>query len=234
MAPAFGLAGQVAGCALAGAGLMQLVRAAGLTGGASGWLAASALYLAAAGAVLLLMRRFYPHDRIGGCNAVTLLRGALVCALLPPLLAGNAAGVAVAATGAAALALDGVDGWLARRSGLASGFGARFDIEVDSALALILSLHVLAGTPVGAEVLLLGLTRYGFVLAGALWPGLAAPLPQRFRRKLVCVLQLAALVLLQLSLLPEGAAIWLTRAAAATLLWSFAVDLLWLRRQSRA
>ena len=42
-----------------------------------------------------------------------------------------APGVGPAALVAAALSLDAVDGWLARRCGVASRFGARFDLEVD-------------------------------------------------------------------------------------------------------
>ncbi|PHQ72091.1 MAG: CDP-alcohol phosphatidyltransferase [Paracoccus sp.] len=223
---------QLAICALTGVAMMQLCRHGGAEGNATGWWIASALYLAGSGAVLMLMRRFYPHSRIGGCNAVTLLRAALVAALLPPLAAGEAAGLTVAVIGGAALALDGVDGWLARRSGLASGFGARFDMEVDASLALILSLHILSGTKVGAEILLLGLTRYVFVAAGVVWPALTAPLPPRFRRKLICVVQLATLVLLQLPALPADLTIWLARLTGAALLWSFAVDIRWLWRHA--
>ena len=131
---------------------------------------------------------------------------------------------------ATALALDGLDGWLARRSGLASAFGARFDMEVDAALALILALHALAGTAVGPEVLLLGLARYAFVAAMAPWPWLARPLPQRFRRKAVCVLQLAALIVLLLPPLPPEAAVTLARIATVALAYSFGADILWLAR----
>ena len=35
--------------------------------------------------------------------------------------------------------LDLVDGWVARRTGTASPFGARFDLETDAALILVLS-----------------------------------------------------------------------------------------------
>ncbi|MDB6177753.1 CDP-alcohol phosphatidyltransferase family protein [Paracoccus sp. Z330] len=223
---------QVMACAMAGLAVMQLCRLGGAAGDAADWWIASALYLAGSGVVLMLMRRFYPFSRIGGCNAVTLIRAALLAALIPPLLAGDAAGLTVAVIGGVALALDGVDGWMARRSGLASAFGARFDMEVDAALALILSLHVLSGTAVGAEILLLGLPRYMFVAAGALWPVLTAPLPQRFRRKLICVVQLATLVLLQLPALPGDLAIPLARLAGAALLWSFAVDIRWLMRHA--
>ncbi|MDP5308197.1 CDP-alcohol phosphatidyltransferase family protein [Paracoccus spongiarum] len=218
----------LARAALAGLALMLACRAAGLPGGAAGWAAAAALYLAGVAAVARLMRRHYPHDRLGPGNLVTLLRGALVAALLAPLAGGAASGLPVALLGGLALALDGVDGWLARRSGLASDFGARFDVEVDAALALILSLHALAGGGIGAEVLALGVMRYGFVAAGAAWPWLRAPLPPRRSRKAICVVQLAALLVLQLPGLPVEAAVWLTRGAAAALAWSFAVDVLWL------
>ena len=43
---------------------------------------------------------------------------------------------------AVALALDGVDGWWARRTGTCSAFGARFDMEVDAFLILVLSVYV--------------------------------------------------------------------------------------------
>lgn len=227
-----GLPLHLAICAMTGVAVMQLCRHGGAAGDWTGWWIASVLYLAGSAAVLMLMHRFYPHSRIGGCNRVTLLRAALVAALLPPLVERDAAGVTIAVIGATALALDGVDGWMARRSGLASAFGARFDMEVDAALALILSLHILWGTGVGAEILVLGLTRYVFVAAGLVWPALTAPLPQRFRRKLICVIQLATLILLQLPMLPTDLAIWLTRLAGTALLWSFAVDIRWLWRHA--
>lgn len=224
------LAGPLAITALAGLGVIQTCRLAGLSGDQPAWLLASLLFLLGTLATAILIRHHYPHQRLGACNVITLLRGALVCALLAPLASGAAAGWGVAAVGGLALALDGVDGWLARRSGLASAFGARFDMEVDAALALVLSLHILSGTVVGAEVLLLGTIRYGFVAAGRFLPWLTGPLRPRFRRKLVCVIQLATLVLLQLPELSADQAIWLARAAAVALVWSFAVDIAWLWR----
>lgn len=203
----------------------------GLGGTARGQLAAAAVFLLVCWAVALLVRRGYPHRRLGACNVVTLMRAALVCALLVPLAGGQPAGWGVAAVAAVALVLDGVDGWLARRSGLVSRFGARFDVEVDAALALVLSLHVLAGTPVGAEVLALGLIRYGFVLAGAVWPWLAAELPFSERRRRICVLQIATLIVLQTPLLAPDHAALLARLAAAAVIWSFAADIRWLRER---
>ena len=39
-----------------------------------------------------------------------------------------------------AVVLDGVDGWVARRTGTASAFGMRFDMETDAALILVLAI----------------------------------------------------------------------------------------------
>lgn len=199
-----------------------------LGGSAAGLRGAVAVFLLICLTVAVQMRRGYPHQRLGACNAVTLLRAALASALLSPLIGGQATGWAVAGVAGIGLMLDGLDGHLARRSGLASRFGARFDMEVDAGLALVLSLHILAGTAVGAEILVLGLIRYGFVLTGLAWPWLRADLPDRRRRKAVCVLQIAVLILLQTPLPSRDGAIILARLAAAALIWSFAVDIRWL------
>jgi len=175
----------------------------------------------------------YPHSRFGACNAVTLLRAGLGASLLTPLLTGDpAAGPwsdwVVVGVAVIALSLDGVDGWLARRSGLASSYGARFDMEVDAALALILALHALADGLVGPVVLLLGLMRYAFVAASYPLPWLSAPLPESFGRKLVCVIQIAALIALQLPFLTVPVAQWIAFGAVLALLWSFGRDTIWL------
>jgi len=68
-------------------------------------------------------------------------------------------------------------------------------------------------------------------VAGALVPWLRAPLPERFRRKAICVVQLGALIVLQA---PVVAAPWSDALAAAVcglVLWSFAIDILWLHRR---
>lgn len=225
------ISAQVAASAVLGMFSMQALRLGGIAGTSGGWLAASALYLGCCGMILMQMRRCYPHDRIGGGNAVTLLRAALVCGLLAPLAAGQAAGWVVAAAGLLALVLDGVDGWLARRAGLVSRFGARFDMEVDAAFALVLALHVWRAGDLGPGILLLGAMRYLFVAASWAMPWLGAGLPQRFRRKAICVLQLAALIVLQTPLLSAwtaGILAWLATAAVGL---SFALDIRWLWRR---
>ena len=65
---------------------------------------------------------------------------------------------------AVALALDAVDGWVARRTGTVSELGARFDMEADAFLILVLSGFV--ADSLGGWVLAIGLMRYAFVAAG--------------------------------------------------------------------
>lgn len=187
-------------------------------------------YIAMATVFGLVLQARYPHRVLGLCNVVTLLRLVLVAALLAPLFTPAAQPWTVFWLAALALALDGVDGWLARRSGLVSDFGARFDVEVDSALALVLALHALAAGKAGIAVLLLGLIRYVFVLAGLVLPWLRAPLPPRFGRKAVCVLQLAVLIALQLPFVTSPVSDLLVLVAAAALVHSFGRDIAHLYR----
>lgn len=175
-----------------------------------------------------------PQTRFGAANALTLARGAAACALTG-FLAGplDAPLLWVAALMAlTCIALDGVDGWLARRLATASPFGARFDMEVDAALMLILGLLLVASGTLGAWVLLIGLARYLFVVAGWLVPALRAPLPYSDRRRAVCVFQGIALAV---ALIPDLPAYVANHVAVAGLLatsWSFGIDILYLLRSA--
>src|SRR5205085_11367040 len=82
-----------------------------------------------------------------------------------------------------ALALDAVDGWVARRTSTAGTLGARFDGEVDAFLILVLSVYV--AQSLGVWVIAIGLARYVFLAAGWVRPWMRAPLPERFWRKVV-------------------------------------------------
>ena len=185
---------------------------------------AGGAYGAGTALAMALIRRGYPHADLGLCNVVTLARLALAAGLLAPLVAPGGAW-SVFGLALVALSLDGVDGWLARREGRVSDFGARFDMEVDAGLALILALNAWSAGPLGAAVLLLGVVRYAFVGAARALPWMAAPLPERFGRKVVCVVQIAALIALQATALALG--------AGAALVWSFGRDVLWLWRARR-
>jgi phosphatidylglycerophosphate synthase len=185
----------------------------------------------AVGAVLavVLMRRGFPHPELGSGNLVTLARMALVAALLAPLV-GIAPPWSVVAVATLALVLDGLDGWLVRREGRVSSFGARLDMEVDSALALIVALNVWAAGITGPLILVIALPRYVFVAAGYLLPWLHQPLPERFGRKVVLVVQVAALITLVSPVPPDWLIVPVVVGVAGALLWSFGRDILWLWR----
>lgn len=189
---------------------------------------AAAVFLAGRGLVLT-----YPHDIFGLCNTVTLGRAALVALLFGATMAPREAMAwLVFGIGAVALAMDGIDGWLARRSGLESDFGARFDMETDAALGAVLSLWLLLLDITGIEVLALGFMRYGFVAASVIDPRLRAPLPPSLRRKTICVVQIGALLVLAFPLLPDNLIVPVSSAAVAALTYSFAADVLWLERRT--
>lgn len=174
----------------------------------------------------------YEHDVFGLCNTVTLLRATLVSFLFGTLFSADSVSPwLVCGVGSLVLALDGVDGWLARRTGLQSGFGARFDVETDAALAAILAVWLMISGTTGLEVLVLGFTRYAFVLAGCALPRLRADLPSAFRRKLICVIQIGTLILLTVPVFPAHFVTLLSVGASMALCYSFAVDLRWLLRQ---
>jgi phosphatidylglycerophosphate synthase len=123
-----------------------------------------------------------------------------------------------------------VDGWLARRGGHVSDFGARFDMEVDGVLALVLALLAYAGGHAGALIVLLGVPLYLFRVAQIALPWLRGDLPPRFSRKLVCVVQIAVLIAVLVPPVSRPVADLLAAVAAAGLLWSFLVDIRWLWR----
>jgi phosphatidylglycerophosphate synthase len=139
--------------------------------------------------------------------------------------------LAVAATGA--LVLDGVDGWIARRNGMTSRFGADFDLEVDCLFMLGLALLVYRTGQVGVWVLSNGLMRYLFVAAGWLQPTLAAPLKPLRRRKVICAVQGAVLIATLAPIFPPEIAPPLCLAGLALLTYSFGADILALARAKR-
>jgi phosphatidylglycerophosphate synthase len=175
----------------------------------------------------------HPYKTFGGANWVTTARAALVALVAAaigearlPVIAAVAADLAIVAT-----LLDGLDGWLARRSGMSSAFGARFDMEVDA--LLIMALAVLAWThgKAGAWVIASGLLRYLFVAAGWIWPWMERPLEPSRRRQTVCVIQIVALIAVMLPAVTPPLSTVIAAAALAVLAASFLVDTWWLALQ---
>ena len=188
-------------------------------------------------AVTLLAAGPERRRNFGAANRITLLRGALTAILSGAAAAGPALDTDhfwIATGGAVfALALDGVDGWIARRTGQADAFGARFDMEVDALLILVLSVLLWTGNRAGIWVLVAGLLRYAFVLAGRAWPWVARPLPPRRRRQAACAAGVALLTAALVPALPAGIATAAAATGTALLAASFAIDLAWLVRATR-
>lgn len=180
-----------------------------------------------------LYRQHHPHARFGAANYVTLVRALLVAglgALATWHPEPRTAWIAGWTAGAIA-ALDGLDGWLARRTNLSSTFGARFDMETDAALLLVLSVLVWRYDKAGPWVLLIGLMRYLFVGAAWVLPWLGGPLTPTWRGKAIAVIQMVTLAIVLV--LPPTIASSAAAAALALLVWSFAVDIARLWRARR-
>ena len=106
--------------------------------------------------------------RFGPANVVTLVRaslGQVVAALVAASFAGLDHRTLLMWLTALALALDAVDGRVARRTRSVTPLGARFDMEADA--FLILALSVAAVPVVGWWVLAIGFARYALFARGA-------------------------------------------------------------------
>ncbi len=199
-------------------------------------LTATAVFAALMAAVVLVTGDEQQHLPFGPADCVTIVRAILVA--LAAGVIGHPATPAVlwSVVGLTTVvgALDGLDGWLARRTRTASAFGARFDMETDALLILVLSVLVWQHEKAGAWVLLCGLMRYGFVAAGWLLPWLARPLRSTWRGKAVAVGQVVGLSVALAPVVPVLPSAVAAASALAALAWSFAIDVRWLSHQSRA
>jgi phosphatidylglycerophosphate synthase len=192
----------------------------------------------AAGAIVVVSRisHHHPFPRFGAANTATLLRMSLaagVAGFIGETPSARIAWLAAAAITVVAL-LDGLDGWIARRRHEQSTFGARFDMETDAALILILSALVWLHGKAGIWVLACGLMRYGFVAGGWILPWMAGPLRSTLRGKTVAIAQFVGLGVALLPVVRTPASTIVAAVTLALLVWSFAIDIAWLKRQATA
>ncbi|MFC4261126.1 CDP-alcohol phosphatidyltransferase family protein [Marinobacter lacisalsi] len=221
---------------LAGLGLATLLALTGSMLDLPAVSVAVAGLLYASLALLLITGLALSGSCFGPADRVTLGRAVLVLFLTsltvqPGLLQQHAWPYALLCL--TALLMDGADGYVARRTGTASPFGARFDMELDAFFILMLCLAVMVLGKAGPWVLLIGLMRYGFVMAGWCWKWLSHPLPESFRRKTVCVWQLVTLMVALLPPTPGLLARSSLIIALILLSWSFAIDSRYLYQQTR-
>jgi phosphatidylglycerophosphate synthase len=214
---------------LATAALLGVVSAtAGL--GAVGWI--TGLVTGSAAAVLLITARMR-SDRptIFPADWVTLTRMLLIAGvtgLVADSFGRPASITALVTLSAVALALDAVDGQVARRTDTATALGARIDGEVDAFLILVLSIEV--SRDYGGWVLVIGAARYAFLLAGWLIPWLRAPLPPRYWRKVVAAVQGVVLTVAASGVTSRLVGIIAVAVALLLLAESFGRDVIWLYR----
>ncbi len=202
--------------------------------GATGW----GVGAACATVLALLVPRALGRvgrDTLLPADLVTLTRSLLACAaaaLTAQALPGPPSPGPLLLLALPALALDAVDGRVARRTGTVSSFGGRFDGEADAFLILVLALA--AAPTVGWWVLALGLARYVFGAAGWALPWMRRQLPPRYWRKVVTGTVGVALTAVAADVLYSRLAVILAVVALLLITESFGRDVWWLWRSRPA
>lgn len=223
--------GPVAGLVAQFALLAGLAGAVGL--GPLGWLVGIAYGAFTCGALIRGLRRS-GSAQLGPADRVTLSRAVLaggVAALVADSYERSAPVEVMVGLTVVALVLDAVDGRIARRTGTTNAFGARFDMEVDSFLVLVLSIHVMPS--VGGWVLAIGAMRYALLVAEWVLPWLRRAVPPRPWRKVVAAIQGIVLVVATADVLPRSLMAAAVAASLALLVESFGRDVVWLWQQHR-
>jgi phosphatidylglycerophosphate synthase len=194
-----------------------------LQAGPWGWLAGLVFAAVMCGALAAGLARSGATS-LGPANLVTLGRAALTGGVTALVAEGRPA-TWVVTVAAIALAMDFVDGQVARRTGTASRLGARFDMEIDAFLLLVLSWYV--ALALGWWVVAIGAWRYLYGGAARVIPWLRPPLPQRWFRKTVAAVQGVVLVVAASGVLPHPVTVAVVATALALLTVSFVRDIAW-------
>lgn len=193
-------------------------------------------YLIVGFVVVARISAHHPYGRFGVANALTLTRLVIVALLggltyevtLHGLQPVSWVAWSFCAMAVGAIVVDGLDGYSARRQNLASDFGGRFDMEVDALQILLLCVIAVALGKAGAWILIGGALRYAYEIAAVFWSALKRPLPPSFRRKLISVVKGGTLAALLAPVIAPPFSTIVAAAALALLIYSFAVDVIWL------
>jgi phosphatidylglycerophosphate synthase len=214
--------------------VLLAVLAAGVDLGPLGWLAGTG-YAVGLWTLLAGAARRAGSTTLGPADFVTLARAVLVGGVAGLVADRFTSSVTPVVTlvvlAAVALALDGVDGQVARRTRTVSALGARFDMEVDAFLVLVLSVQV--AVVVTPWALVAGGMRYAFVAASWVLPWLRGALPTRFSAKVVAAAAGIVLLVAAAGVLPDVLAFALVLALLAAVTWSFGQSVAWLWRARR-
>src|SRR6516165_6712776 len=209
--------------------VLLLAGVAGAVGlGVGGWVAGLTCALIVNAALARGLSR-HRAEGLGAADWVTLARVSLavgLAALVAHSFGHSPPVTLLVAISALALALDYVDGWIARRTRTTATLGAQFDGEADAFLILVLSVYVARSA--GVWVLAIGAARYAFLAAGWPLPWMRAPLPPRYWRKVVAATQGIVLVIAAANVLPMAVNQAILVGALILLAESFGRDVLWL------
>ena len=137
--------------------------------------------------------KWTPDGGFGLPNLITTLRLGLTMGLLFGYQ--YHAGAVLALVALANVSLDAVDGWLARRTGQSSEFGAHYDIEADALLVLTLTIILFGRGVAGSWVIIAGLWRYLYVLAPVCFPTPVAQAQRSRHGRIMYVLMVSCLML---------------------------------------
>jgi len=198
----------------------------------SALLAVLAFYISGSLLAIQLFVQGFPHRQLGLGNLITIGRFVLVSALFSVVF-GLVNPWLIIFVSVFALVLDGFDGYFARRAKKVSEFGARLDMEVDSALAAVLALSLWSSGLVGVEILLLAIPRYLFAFASNIFAWMTSPLPYSLARRVISVIQIASLIGLHAPFLPEVLITPVALIVIGLLIWSFGKDIIWLWRNRK-
>jgi phosphatidylglycerophosphate synthase len=196
--------------------------------GVAGWAAGLTCAVAVNAALANGLSR-HRSAGLGTADWVTLARASLavgVGGLVAASFAHSASVTLLVVISGLALALDYLDGWIARRTRTIAALGAHFDGEVDAFLILVLSVYV--ARTAGVWVLAIGAARYAFLAARWPLPWMRAALPPRYWRKIVAATQGIVLTIAAADVLPRSLTQATVLVALALLCESFGRDVLWL------
>ncbi len=192
----------------------------------AGWREKSAWPVLAAGSlsilffILLALKRLTGPALWNAANMVSLFRwmGVAGLAFATP----RAPGFLIPSGGVVLIGLDSLDGWLARRQGTQTDFSEFLDKEIDALFLLVVTLSLVARDIEGVWILIIGLSRYLFVIALLVFRP-ARPKERRSSRGRVVysAVLLTLLALFSPLRLPHT---WLALGCLVVLLSSFILD----------
>lgn len=177
--------------------------------------------------VFLLWKKFLFPDKFGVANWITFSRNLLVVLIVNILMLdyGENENTAIMVLSLIVLSMDGLDGYFARKLNICSDFGARFDMESDAMFILVLCVVIVLEYQSALWILLIGGMRYFYVMAQSFFPALSRPVKDRYSRKVICVIQIVALIVPLTGLVSESIYLPILALSLALLIFSFGRDI---------